>query len=63
MKKFYRWLLSSSWAERLRAYACIERDLRKRRRWGMSEDKWEDLKKLSECLNESTHKNFNKKEL
>ncbi|MHC0442682.1 GIY-YIG nuclease family protein [Flavobacterium sp. 3-210] len=26
-------------------------------------DKWEDLKKLSECLNESSHKNFNKKEL
>lgn len=24
---------------------------------------WEDLKKLSECLNESSHKNFNKKEL
>lgn len=47
MKKFYRWLLSSSWAERLRAYACIERDLRKRRRWGMSEDKWEDLKLLA----------------
>ncbi len=26
-------------------------------------DRWEDLKKLSECLNESTYKKFNKKEL
>ncbi|MDQ6472138.1 GIY-YIG nuclease family protein [Flavobacterium sp. LHD-80] len=26
-------------------------------------DKWEDLEKLSECLNESSHKKFNKKEL
>lgn len=26
-------------------------------------DEWEDLKKLSECLNETTHKNFGKKEL
>ncbi len=24
-------------------------------------DKWEDLKKLAECLNESSHKNFHKK--
>lgn len=24
-------------------------------------DKWEDLKNLSECLNKTTHKNFNKK--
>ena len=46
MKNFYRWLLSSSWADRLRAYTCIERDLRNRRRWSMSEDKWEDMKML-----------------
>lgn len=26
-------------------------------------DKWEDLKKLAECLNESSHKNLYKKEL
>ncbi|SHM16516.1 GIY-YIG nuclease family protein [Flavobacterium chilense] len=26
-------------------------------------DKWEDLKKLSACLNETSHKNLNKKEL
>jgi putative endonuclease len=25
-------------------------------------DKWEDLKKLSECLNETSHKNYNIKE-
>ncbi|MNR63639.1 hypothetical protein D3C85_1860180 [compost metagenome] len=24
-------------------------------------DKWEDLEKLSECLNKTTHKNFSKK--
>ncbi|MBE8727837.1 GIY-YIG nuclease family protein [Flavobacterium hungaricum] len=24
-------------------------------------DKWEDLKKLSKCLNKTTHNNFNKK--
>ena len=46
VKNFYRWLLSSSWADRLRAYTCIERDLRNRRRWSMSEDKWEDMKML-----------------
>ena len=26
-------------------------------------DKWEDLKKLSECLNETSNKNFNKKKV
>lgn len=26
-------------------------------------DKWEDLKKLSECLNETTHKIFHKKDV
>ncbi len=26
-------------------------------------DKWEDLKKLSQCLNKTTHKNFNKKDV
>lgn len=26
-------------------------------------DKWEDLKKLSVCLNETNHENFNKKNL
>ena len=47
MKNFYRWLLSSSWAERLKAYSWIENDLRNRHRWMMSEDKWEDLKMLA----------------
>ena len=46
VKNFYRCLLSSSWVERLRAYSCIERDLRSRHRWGMSDDKWEDMKML-----------------
>jgi len=26
-------------------------------------DKWEDLKKLSACLNETSHENLNKKEV
>ncbi|KIO51107.1 GIY-YIG nuclease family protein [Flavobacterium hibernum] len=26
-------------------------------------DKWEDLKNLSECLNKTTYKNFNKKDV
>jgi len=26
-------------------------------------DKWEDLKNLSECLNTTTHKHYNKKEI
>ncbi|QLC67559.1 GIY-YIG nuclease family protein [Flavobacterium sp. LPB0248] len=26
-------------------------------------EKWEDLKKLSQCLNKTTHKNFNKKDV
>ena len=46
MENFYRWLLSASWAERLRAYAYIEKDLRHQKRWVMNEDKWEDMKML-----------------
>lgn len=46
MDNFYRWLLSTSWAERLRAYAYIEKDLRHQKRWVMNEDKWEDMKML-----------------
>jgi putative endonuclease len=26
-------------------------------------DKWDDLKKLSECLNQTSYKNFNKKDI
>ena len=48
MENFYRWLLSASWAERLRAYAYIEKDLRHQKRWVMNEDKWEDMKMLAE---------------
>ncbi|MBQ1417104.1 MAG: hypothetical protein IIT82_02085 [Selenomonas sp.] len=46
MDNFYRWLLSTSWAERLRAYAYIEKDLRHQKRWVMNDDKWEDMKML-----------------
>ena len=46
MDNFYRWLLSTSWVERLKAYAYIEKDLRHQKRWVMNEDKWEDMKML-----------------
>lgn len=47
MEKFYRWLLSTSWTDRLRAYAFIEKDLRMRAEWVLDDDKWEEMKLLT----------------
>lgn len=47
MERFYRWLLSTSWTERMRAYAFIEKDLRMRDDWVFDDDKWEELKLLT----------------
>lgn len=47
MEKFYKWLLSSEWSERLRAYAYIEKDLRARGCYVLSEEKWNDMKMLA----------------
>ncbi|SFT36473.1 hypothetical protein SAMN02910356_00262 [Selenomonas sp. GACV-9] len=47
MDKFYRWLLSTSWTDRLRAYAFIEKDLRAQAKWVLDDDKWEELKLLT----------------
>ena len=46
MEKFYRWLLSSEWSERLKAYAYIETDLRLRDCYVLNDDKWNDMKML-----------------
>jgi hypothetical protein len=47
VEKFYRWLLSTSWTDRLRAYAFIEKDLRMRAEWVLDDDKWEEMKLLT----------------
>lgn len=47
MERFYRWLLSTSWTERMRAYAFIEKDLRMRDDWIFDDDQWEELKLLT----------------
>ncbi|MET3027722.1 GIY-YIG nuclease family protein [Flavobacterium sp. UW10123] len=36
---------------------------RRKKKEAIIKDKWEDLKKLSECVNKTTHKNFNKKDV
>lgn len=46
MEKFYRWLLSSEWPERLKAYSYIEKDLRLRDCYVLNDDKWKDMKLL-----------------
>jgi len=46
LEKFYRWLLSSEWSERLKAYAYIETDLRLRDCYVLNDDKWNDMKML-----------------
>lgn len=46
MEKFYRNLLSNDWDERLRAYAAMEKDLRRRGCYALNDDKWEDMKLL-----------------
>lgn len=43
MERFYRWLLSSEWPERLKAYAYIEKDLRLRNCYVLNDDKWKDM--------------------
>ena len=46
MEKFYRWLLSKTWPERLKAYEYIEEDLRLRNCYALNDDKWKDMKLL-----------------
>ena len=46
MEKFYQWLLSTSWNERLHAYKMIEKDLQMRELWKLDEDEWEEMKLL-----------------
>ena len=47
MKKFYQGIFSNEWTERLKAYDCIEEDLRLRGCYILNDDKWEDMKLLA----------------